>query len=139
MRFVTAHGLFPLRASSELTQILEALGVEGRALESLRLLALATFLDSIDESRASIRRAPGSFPLLESAISGAASFKGESASTPEDHPSGRSPYASPTAAITTRPQAEESRRGDVEVVVWRNREIPQDQVVSERNGRYVLS
>jgi len=57
---------------------LAALGVEGRALEPLRLLALATFLDSIDESRAGIRRAPGSFPLLDAATAGAVSFKGES-------------------------------------------------------------
>ena len=79
VRFITAHSLFPLRASSDLPQTLEALTVEGRALESLRLLALATFLDSIDESRAGIRRASGSFPMLEAATSGAASFKGESA------------------------------------------------------------
>ena len=77
-RFIAAHGVFPLRASSELPQILAALAVEGRALESLRLLALATFFDSIDESRAGIRRAPGSYPLLDAATSGAASFKGES-------------------------------------------------------------
>ena len=57
VHFVTAHGLFPLRASSELPEILEALGVQGRALESLRLLGLATFLDSIDETRSGIRRA----------------------------------------------------------------------------------
>src|SRR5882724_5696777 len=50
--FVTGHGLFPLRASSDLPQILTSLGVEGRALEALRLIALATFLDSIDEARA---------------------------------------------------------------------------------------
>ena len=67
-----------------------ALAVEGRALEALRLLALATFLDSVDESRAGIRRAPGSFPLLEAASGGAASFKGETAQTREqDRPVGR--------------------------------------------------
>ena len=80
-RYVAAHGVFPLRASSELPQILTALAVEGRALEALRLLALATFLDSIDEARAGIRRAPGSYPLLEAAVGGAASFKGECAQT----------------------------------------------------------
>src|SRR4029077_10947342 len=80
-RFIAAHGVFPLRASSDLPQTLAALAVEGRALEALRLLALATFLDSIDESRAGIRRAPGSFPLLEAASGGAASFKGETAQT----------------------------------------------------------
>ena len=52
---------------------------KGARSKSLRLLALATFLDSIDESRAGIRRAPGSFPLLDAAATGAASFKGESA------------------------------------------------------------
>src|SRR6476646_4744387 len=65
MRFIAAHGLFPLRASSDLHQILAALAVEGRALEPLRLLALAAFLDAMDASRAAIRRAPGSFPILE--------------------------------------------------------------------------
>src|SRR6266567_8015700 len=66
-RFVAAHGAFPLRATSDLPHTLAALAVEGRALESTRLLALAVFLESIDESRALIRRAPGSFPLLEAA------------------------------------------------------------------------
>src|SRR5258706_9436743 len=76
-KFVAAHGVFPLRASSDLPQTLEALAVEGRPLEALRLLALAAFLDSVDESRTAIQRAPGSFPILEAASSTAASFKGE--------------------------------------------------------------
>src|SRR5579872_1225904 len=63
-RFVTAHGGFALRASEDLPQTLAALAVEGRALEAPRLLALAAFLDSVDDARAAIRRAPGSFPLL---------------------------------------------------------------------------
>src|SRR3954465_157303 len=45
-RYITAQGLFPLRASGELPQILSALAVEGRALEAPRLLTLASFLDS---------------------------------------------------------------------------------------------
>src|SRR5437867_5462336 len=76
-RFVAAHGVFPLRATSDLPNSLAALAVEGRALEPVRLLALAAFLDSIDESRTAIRRAPGTFPLLEAATNGAASFKHE--------------------------------------------------------------
>ena len=67
VQYLAANALFPLRASSDLPQILSALAVEGRALEPLRLLALAAFLDSVDESRAAIRRAPGAFPLLEAA------------------------------------------------------------------------
>ena len=46
---------------AELAENLDALAVEGRALEPLRLLALAAFLDSVDETRTAIRRAPGSF------------------------------------------------------------------------------
>jgi DNA mismatch repair protein MutS2 len=76
-RFVAAHGTFPLRATNDLPNTFAALAVEGRALEAARLLGLATFLESIDESRAMIRRAPGSFPLLEAASGGAASFKHE--------------------------------------------------------------
>src|SRR5262245_49264502 len=70
-RYLAAHGTFPLRASSELPLILAALAVEGRPLESHRLLALAGFLESVDEAKAAIRRAPGAFPHLESASGGA--------------------------------------------------------------------
>jgi DNA mismatch repair protein MutS2 len=144
VRFVTAHGLFPLRASSELPLILAALGVEGRALESLRLLALATFLDSIDESRAGIRRAPGSFPLLEAATTGAASFKGESAQVREKiDPSGEVvDHASPELrVIRDRLRRQKSRLRSTLESYLRGKETAkylQDQVVSERNGRYVL-
>src|SRR6266536_2715871 len=78
-RYLATHGGFPLRASSDLPQILSSLAVEGRPLEAQRLLTLAAFLDSIDESRAAIRRSPGVFPLLEAASGGAASFKQETA------------------------------------------------------------
>jgi DNA mismatch repair protein MutS2 len=144
VRFVTTHGLFPLRASSELPQILEALGVEGRALESLRLLALATFLDSIDESRAGIRRAPGSFPLLDAATTGAASFKGESAQVRDKiDPSGEVvDHASPELRlIRDRLRRQKSRLRSTLESYLRGKETAkylQDQVVSERNGRYVL-
>src|SRR5882724_6759039 len=144
VRFVTAHGLFPLHASSDLTQILGALAVEGRALESLRLLALATFLDSIDESRAAIRRAPGSFPLLDAAAAGAASFKGESAQVRDKiDPSGEVvDHASPELRlIRDRARKQKSRLRSTLESYLRGKETAkylQDQVVSERNGRYVL-
>src|SRR5436190_24307418 len=60
VRYIGTHGLFPLRASSDLPHTLAALAVEGRALEALRPLSLASFLESVDESRDGIRRAPGS-------------------------------------------------------------------------------
>jgi DNA mismatch repair protein MutS2 len=144
VRFVAAHGVFPLRASGELPQILAALSVEARALESLRLLALATFLDSVDESRAGIRRAPESFPLLEAASGGAASFKGESAQTREKiDPSGDVvDHASPELRmIRDRLRKQRSRLRSTLESYLRGKDTAkylQDQVVTERNGRYVL-
>jgi len=143
-RYVTAHGVFPLRASSELPQILTALAVEGRALEALRLLALATFLDSIDEARAGIRRAPGSYPLLEAASGAAASFKGETANTREKiDPSGEVvDHASPELKlIRERLRKQRTRLRSTLESYLRGKETAkylQDQVVTERNGRYVL-
>ena len=76
VRFISANGLFPLRASAELPHALTALAVEGRPLEATRLLELVAFLESIDESRAAIRRAAAAFPLLDAASGPVASFKG---------------------------------------------------------------
>ena len=144
VRFVTAHGVFPLRATSDLPQIFVSLAVEGRALEALRLLALATFLDSIDEARAGIRRAPGSFPLLDAATTGAASFKGETAQVRDKiEPSGEVvDHASPELrAIRDRLRRQKSRLRSTLESYLRGKETAkylQDLVVSERNGRYVL-
>jgi dsDNA-specific endonuclease/ATPase MutS2 len=144
VRFVAAHGVFPLRASSDLPQILAALAVDGRALEALRLLALATFLDSIEESRGGIRRAAGSFPLLEAATGGAASFKGESANTREKiDPSGDIvDAASPELRlIRDRLRKQRARLRSTLESYLRGKDTAkylQDQVVTERNGRYVL-
>src|SRR5436190_2483578 len=143
-RYISAHGLFPLRGSSELPQILSALAVEGRALEPLRLLALAAFLDSIDESKAGIRRSPGAFPLLEAASGGAASFKGESAQTREKiDPNGDVLDTASAELRLIRDSLRKQRtrlRGTLESYL-RGKDTAkylQDQVVTERNGRYVL-
>jgi len=144
VRFLTAHGLFPLRASSDLPQILTALAVEGRALEPLRLLALSTFLDSIDDARAGIRRAPGSFPVLEAATAAAASFKGEIAQVREkiDASGEVVDHASPELrVIRDRLRKQKARLRSTLESYLRGKETAkylQDQVVTERNGRYVL-
>ena len=143
-RYVGAHGLFPLRASSDLPHILAALAVEGRALEAPRLLALAAFLDSIDESKAGIRRAPESFPLLEAASGGAASFKGETAQTREKiEPSGEvvDHASAELRMIRERLRKQRTRLRTTLESYLRGKETAkylQDQVVTERNGRYVL-
>ena len=143
-RFIAAHGQFPLRASSELPQILAALAVEGRALEAPRLLALAAFLDSIEESRAAIRRVASSFPLLDAASGGAASFKDQSAQIREKiDPSGDVvDDASPQLkGIRDRLRKQRSRLRTTLESYLRGKDTAkylQDQVVTERNGRYVL-
>src|ERR1700759_3708936 len=43
--YIEQHGLFPLRSSADLPEILSALAVDRRALEPLRLLTLAAFLE----------------------------------------------------------------------------------------------
>ena len=143
-RFLGATRRFPLRATSELPQILAALAVEGRALEPLRLLSLATFLDSIDEARQAIRRAAGSFPQLEAASGGAASFKGETSQTRDKiEPSGEvADHASPELKMTRdRLRKQRSRLRSTLESFLRGKDTTkylQEQVVTERNGRYVL-
>ncbi|HEV3140783.1 MAG TPA: endonuclease MutS2 [Vicinamibacterales bacterium] len=143
-RHLSANGRFPLVASAELTPIVGALAVEGRALEPLHLLALAAFLDSIDETRAAIRKAPGAFPILEAVTAAAASFKGEAAQVRDKiDPSGEvKDDASPQLKLLRdRLRKQRSRLRTTLESYLRGKETAkylQDQVVTERNGRYVL-
>src|SRR5439155_6810472 len=113
-------------------------------LEPLRLLALAAFFDSIDETRAAIRRAPGSYPRLETVSAGAAAFGGETAATREKiEPSGDVvDHASPELKlIRERLRKQRTRLRSTLESYLRGKDTSkylQDQVVTERNGRYVL-
>jgi DNA mismatch repair protein MutS2 len=143
-RYLGANLLFPFRASSDLPQTLDALAVEGRALEALRLLALATFLDSVDETRSAIRRAAGSYPRLEAASGGAASFKTEIGDTRSKiDPSGDVvDHASPELkAIRDKLRKQRSRLRTTLESYLRGKDTSkylQEHVVTERNGRSVI-
>ena len=143
-RYVASRGTFPIHASSELPQILSALAIEGRALDALRLIALSAFLDSVDESRAAIRNAPGSFPILEAAASGAASFKGETAQVRDkiDQAGEVVDTASPELKlIRERLRKQRTRLRTTLESYLRGKETAkylQEQIVTERSGRYVL-
>jgi hypothetical protein len=126
-RFLAANGALPLRASEDLPQIFAALAVEGRALEALRLLALAAFLESLDESRTLIRRAPGTFPLLEAISAGAATFKTETAATRDKITLGRGPDQSEAFATGCK-----QRNSLIWRVARQGGEAPADQVYDER-------
>jgi DNA mismatch repair protein MutS2 len=142
--YLARQGPFVLQASTEFPAILGALPVEGRPLEAPRLLALATFLDSVDDTRSAIRRVAQEFPLLDQAAAAVASFKGEVAHVREAiTPSGEVvDHASPELkAIRERLRRLRTRlRGTLESYL-RGKDTAkylQDQVVTERGGRYVL-
>jgi len=144
VKYLASHGLFPLRAAGDMPEILAALSVEGRALEAQRLLALATFLGSVEDTVTAIRRAPGSFARLEAASGAAASFKGEAAQVRDkiDEAGEVVDAASPELkVIRERLRKQRSRlRGTLESYL-RGKETAkylQEQVVTERNGRYVI-
>jgi len=143
-QYIARHGSFALRAHADLPEILGALAVEGRALEAPRLLALATFLDSVEDTKNAIRRVADAFPLVDKAAANAASFKGEIARTRAIiDPSGEVvDDASPQLrSIRDRLRRQKTRlRGTLESYL-RGKDTSkylQDQVVTERNGRYVL-
>ncbi|HUK34743.1 MAG TPA: hypothetical protein VLV86_12560, partial [Vicinamibacterales bacterium] len=143
-KFLAANGPFPLRSAGDMPQILASLAVEGRALEAKRLLSFAVFLASVEEAITAIRRAPGSFARLEAASVAAASFKVEVAQVREkiDDAGEVVDSASPELkVIRERLRKQRARlRGTLESYL-RGKDTAkylQDQVVTERNGRYVL-
>ena len=142
--YLTRNGVFPLSATSDLPHILAALAVEGRALEPQRLLGLATFLESVEDTRIAIRRVAASHPLLDRASGGTASFKGEIGQTrAKIDPSGdvADDASAELKGIRERLRKQRTRlRGTLESYL-RGKETAkylQEQVVTERNGRYVL-
>jgi DNA mismatch repair protein MutS2 len=143
-RFLADHPGFPLRAPSDLDAILGALAVEGRALEPLRLIALADYLDSIEQSRNLVIRLGSSFPVLAQLVRAVASFASEVADIRRKiEPSGEvADHASPAlAAIRERLRKQKARLRTTLDSFLKGRDTSkylQDQVITDRNGRYVL-
>ena len=144
VRFLLVHPGFPLRAPVDLEEALEGLGTEGRALEPLRLLGLADFLESIEHSRKSVTQAGTTLPYLMRLVDGVASFRVEIADVRRKiEPSGEvADDASPTlASIRDRLRKQRSRLRSTLESFLRERDTSkylQEQVVTDRNGRYVL-
>jgi DNA mismatch repair protein MutS2 len=142
--FVAKHGPLPLHASADLPQVLDALAIQGRALEPPRLLSFAAFLESVGDSRAAIRKVASAFPLLDQASAAAASFKGEIAATRDKIDSSGEvvDHASPELKmIRERLRKQRSRLRTTLESYLRGKDTAkylQEQVVTERGGRYVL-
>src|SRR5918993_100806 len=144
VRFFEHHPAFPLRAGQGLTESLAALGIEGRPLDPLSLRTLAEFVDSVERTRAGILAAKGSFPLLEAIVSQLASFKAEVSAVREaiDASGEVLDNASPALrGIRDRLRALRQRLRQTLEQFARGRDTSkylQDEVITERNGRYVL-
>ena len=142
-RFLADYPGFPLRAPSDLEQILESLNVDGRALEPLRLLGLAEYLESIEQSRSAVQRLAG-FPILTGLVATIASFKGEIAEVRRtiDASGEVADNATPAlASIRERLRRQKAKLRHTLDSFVRGRDTSkylQDQVVTDRNGRFVL-
>jgi DNA mismatch repair protein MutS2 len=142
--YLERNALFPLRAGSGLGESLDLLHVEGQALDPLPLRAVADFLDSVETAANGIRHATGAFPILSAIAQRAPRFTQEVAAVRHAIDPGGEVLdsASPTLR-TIREQLRQKRtrlRSTLEQFV-RGRDTAkylQDQVVTERNGRYVL-
>ncbi|MDQ3418488.1 MAG: endonuclease MutS2 [Acidobacteriota bacterium] len=143
VRFL-ADGQISLQAPADLDNILGSASVEGRALEPLQLLALAAFLASVESTAAGIRRARGSVPNLRRIADATASFQREIAEVRKKIDPGGEVMddASPELrSIRDRLRKQRARlRGTLESYL-RGKETSkylQQQIVTDRNGRYVL-
>jgi DNA mismatch repair protein MutS2 len=143
VRFLGSNDI-ALQAPEDLTAILESIGVEGRALEAPQLLALSMFLTSVEASCAAVRRARSTFPVLRSIADSTASFETEIADIRRKiDPSGEVvDDASPELkSVRDRLRKQRARlRGTLESYL-RGKDTSkylQQQIVTDRNGRYVL-
>ena len=143
VRFL-GDGQITLQAPADLVEILGAASVEGRALEPLHLLALASFLASVESTASGIRRARGSVPNLRRIADTTASFQREIGDVRKKIDPGGEVVddASPELrSIRDRLRKQRTRlRGTLESYL-RGKDTAkylQQQIVTDRNGRYVL-
>jgi DNA mismatch repair protein MutS2 len=144
VKYLDANPGFSLNAPPDLDTVLSALAVEGRALDPLRLLALAEFLDSLALTCATIRRVSGPFPTLKALAENCGQFKNQIAEVRSKiDPSGEvNDNASPELSrLRTQLRKQRSRLRSTLESYLRGKDTSrylQDQVVSDRDGRYVL-
>ena len=143
VRFLERHPLFPLRAGESLPEALGSLAVAGRPLEPLQLRMVADFVDSVDQAGVSVRRAGADFPILGKLVAHVASFKDEVAAVRHAiDPGGEvQDHASPELKRIRNElrQKRQKLRGTLEQFTrGSSAKYLQDEVVTERNGRFVL-
>ena len=144
VKYLDANPGFSLNAPADLDSVLSQLAVEGRALDAQRLLAFAEFLDSLALTCATIRRVSGPYPQLKALAENCGSFKNQIAEVRSKiDPSGEvNDNASPELLrLRTQLRKQRTRLRSTLESYLRGKDTSrylQDQVVSDRDGRYVL-
>ena len=143
VKFLERHPLFPLRAGEKLPEALDALEMIGRPLDPLQLRMLADFVDSVDQARASVGRAGADFPILRELVAGVTAFKDEVAAVRQAVDAGGEilDQASPELRRIRNElrQKRQKLRGTLEQYTRGSAsKYLQDEVITERNGRFVL-
>ena len=132
-----------MRAGEALPEALDALDVTGRPLEPLQLRMVADFVDSVDQARAGIGRAGDDFPILRELVSKVTAFKSEVAAVRDAIDPGGDVLdgASPELKRIRNElrQKRQKLRGTLEQYTRGSAaKYLQDEVITERNGRFVL-
>ncbi len=151
VRFFETQPLFPLRAGEALPETLDALDVQGRPLDPLQLRLLADFIDSVDQSRAAIARAAAlrlrsgqvDFPILRELVAPVTAFKAEVEGVRQAiDPGGEVVDQASPELRRIRNELRQKRqklRGTLEQFTrGSSSKYLQDEVITERNGRFVL-
>lgn len=141
--FLERHPLFPLRAGEALPDALEALAVVGRPLDPQQLRLVADFFDSVDQARAGIGRAGDGFPILRELVATVTSFKSEVGAVRDAIDAGGEVLDSASPELRRiRHDLKQKRaklRGTLEQFTrGASAKYLQDEVITERNGRFVL-
>jgi len=141
--YLEQRDLFPLRAGAGIDEALAGMGIEGRPLEPLQLRGLADFLDSLDRTRNAIVAAGATAPLLAAITGRLAPFAAEVAAVRHaiDGSGDVLDQASPALRgirDALRAKRQKLRATLEHFVRGRDAKYLQEDVITERNGRYVL-
>jgi DNA mismatch repair protein MutS2 len=138
------HQSLPLRAGEAVNAALDGLALQGRPLEPLRLLALADFFESVDRTAAVIEKASTRLPALAAVARRTSRFTAENARVRKaisQHGDVVDEASQALAHLRDKLRKQRQRlRGTLESYL-RGRDTArylQDQVITERNGRYVI-
>jgi DNA mismatch repair protein MutS2 len=139
------HPAFPLRAPADFADTLADLSAPDGPLEPLRLLGLADALDSIDQARAVIRREPRqSLPRLGTLADRLASFATETRAVRKAIDGAGEVADDASPALREIRDRLRRQRGKLRTTLegfLRGRDTAkylQEQVVTDRQGRYVV-